>query len=495
MNTKILDCTLRDGGYYTNWDFNSNVIKDYIKYTNDLELEFIEIGYRNKKNLKEYKGQFYYTPKHTLEYFSKKSKHKIALMIDYKSIKTSEIKDLLFDAKEYVSLIRVAVAPTNLQNIQSFIDEIKTMGFKVALNIMYMSNWELDSIKISLSKIINLDYIYLVDSYGSVFPEYLENTITELKKITNSKLGFHSHDNIELAFSNTLTAIKNNIDIVDSTILGMGRGSGNLKTELLMIKIYADSVDKYKIYDALANLVDAFTPLKEKFNWGSDISYKFAGINSYPQKDIMFLKLSKNYKFSQILSHFEKDKSKNYRLEDISSKNTKNSFDTIIIGGGESIVQHKFALTKFLENHKSYNIILSSSKFSELINPSFTNCYQIVMGSDISKLNESIIKNVKYIFPIDNVKSANKNFYSLKIKNEDKHEVNHLLSSIILTTSITNSKNILLAGFDGFDQDDNFFNVFNANESILKSFEKKLNILSLTDTKYSLSVDSIYSKL
>ncbi len=298
-----------------------------------------------------------------------------------------------------------------------------------------------------------------------------------------------------MAFSNTLTAIKNNIDIVDSTILGMGRGSGNLKTELLMIKIYADSVDKYKIYDALANLVDAFTPLKEKFNWGSDISYKFAGINSYPQKDIMFLKLSKNYKFSQILSHFEKDKSKNYRLEDISSKNTKNSFDTIIIGGGESIVQHKFALTKFLENHKSYNIILSSSKFSELINPSFTNCYQIVMGSDISKLNESIIKNVKYIFPIDNVKSANKNFYSLKIKNEDKHEVNHLLSSIILTTSITNSKNILLAGFDGFDQDDNFFNVFNANESIFMSFEKKLNILSLTDTKYSLSVDSIYSKL
>ena len=95
----------------------------------------------------------------------------------------------------------------------------------------------------------------------------------------------------------------------------MGRGSGDLKTELLLIKIFAKSANKYKIYDALANLVDTFTPLKEKYRWGSDISYKFAGINSYPQKDIMFLKLSKNYKFSQIIAHFDENKSNDHKLK------------------------------------------------------------------------------------------------------------------------------------------------------------------------------------
>ena len=73
--------------------------------------------------------------------------------------------------------------------------------------------------------------------------------------------------------------------------------------------------------------------------------------------------------------------------------------------------------------------------------------------------------------------------------------MNHLLSSLILTSKITESKNVLIAGFDGFDQNDDFFNVFKANELIFKSFERKLNIQSVTDTKYSVSIDSIYSKI
>jgi len=494
MKTKILDCTLRDGGYYTNWDFDSNIIDNYIKYTNDLKIDYIEIGYRNKKKLNEYRGQFFYTPLHTLKYFKKKSKHKIAIMIDYKSIKTNEINDLLSDAVQYVDLVRVAVAPSEIKKIQDFVKEIKSMGFKVALNIMYLSQWKIKGIKQTLAKIQNVDFLYLVDSYGSIFPENLERVIYELKGLNNLKLGFHSHDNIELAFANTLTAIKNKIDIVDSTILGMGRGSGNLKTELLLIKIYSNSNDKYKLYDALDNLVSTFSPLKEKYKWGSDISYKFAGINSYPQKDIMYLKLSKNYKFSQIIAHFDENKKTKQKLEEISVKKSKNKLDTIIIGGGRSIIDHKIAIEKILENHEKYNIIFSSSKFSGMAKAIYANCYQIVIGSDISNL-KSIKKNVNYIFPLDTVKSKNKNFYSLKINNKNNNEVNHLLSSLILTSKITKSKNVLIAGFDGFDQNDDFFNVFKANELIFKSFERKLNIQSITDTKYSVSVDSIYSKI
>lgn len=494
MKTKILDCTLRDGGYYTNWDFDESVIDNYIKYTNELDIEYIEIGYRNKNKLKDYKGQFYYTPQHTLKYFKKNSRHKIALMIDFKSLKTDEIKHLLSDAKGLVSLIRVAVAPSNLNRIQNFVNEIKSMGFKVAINIMYLSEWNLKDISKTLSITQNVDYIYLVDSYGSVFPDQIEKIISNLKKIKKNKLGFHSHDNLELAFANTITAIKNDIDIVDSTILGMGRGSGNLKTELLLIKIFAKSANKYKIYDALANLVDTFTPLKEKYQWGSDISYKFAGINSYPQKDIMFLKLSKNYKFSQIIAHFDENKSKDHKLKEINLKKDKNKLDTIIIGGGQSIIDHNTAIKKILENHKKYNIILSSSKFSGMIKSNFKNCYQIVMGSDVSNIQPTK-KNINYIFPLDTVKSKNKNFYSLKFENKNQNEINHLLSSLMLIAKISKSKNVLIAGFDGFDQNDNFFNVFKANELILKSFEKRLNIKSITDTKYSIAVESIYSKI
>ena len=208
----------------------------------------------------------------------------------------------------------------------------------------------------------------------------------------------------------------------------------------------------------------------------------------------MYLKLSKNYKFSQIIAHFDENKKTKQKLEEISVKKSKNKLDTIIIGGGRSIIDHKIAIEKILENHEKYNIIFSSSKFSGLAKAIYANCYQIVIGSDISNL-KPIKKNVNYIFPLDTVKSKNKNFYSLKINNKNNNEVNHLLSSLILTSKITKSKNVLIAGFDGFDQNDDFFNVFKANELIFKSFERKLNIQSITDTKYSVSVDSIYSKI
>ena len=495
MKTKILDCTLRDGGYYTNWDFDPDIVENYIKYSNELNIDYIEIGYRNNKNPIEYKGQFYYTPKSTLEYFKKNSKHKIALMIDFKSTDLSQVKSLLLDCLDLVDLIRIAAPPDKLDAIQPFISKIKNLGFDVALNIMYLSNWNLIKIKESIAKIRDVDFIYLVDSYGSVFPDQLEKTINEIKSISKTKLGFHSHDNIELAFANTLTAINNKVDIVDSTILGMGRGAGNLKTELLLMKLIFNSKESYKTYDALANLVDAFLPLKQIYNWGSDISYKFAGINSYPQKDIMFLKLSKNYEFSQILGHFDKNHNTKTSLKDISLNIIKNNLDTIIIGGGISIKNHENAIKKFIKK-KKYNIIFLTTRYSNLNDNKFSNVFQIVLGSDVSKVKKFKSKNIKYIFPLNEGENyVNKDFYSFKIKDKLQDDINHVLASLLLVNKITKSKNIFALGFDGFDSGNKYFNVFKQNEEIFISFKNTYNITSLTDTKYSIKADSIYSYL
>jgi hypothetical protein len=63
---KILDCTLRDGGYYTNWDFNKTVVDQYIQSTNKLPLEYLEIGYRSIP-MKGYLGKYFYSPIYELE--------------------------------------------------------------------------------------------------------------------------------------------------------------------------------------------------------------------------------------------------------------------------------------------------------------------------------------------------------------------------------------------------------------------------------------------
>jgi 4-hydroxy 2-oxovalerate aldolase len=503
MRTKILDCTLRDGGYYTNWDFDDHVIQNYINYTNHLNIDFIEIGYRNLKNQHEYKGQFYYLPLKTLKYFRENSKHKIAIMIDFKSVPIDKIKELLFDCREFIDLVRIAISPLNLPNCQNYINEINKMNFKVALNIMHLSEWKLDTIKKDIIDLKSLEYLYLVDSYGAMFPDKLEEVINEIKNFTSLNLGFHSHDNIDLAFSNTLTAIKNNISIIDSTILGMGRGAGNLKTELLLLMILSRSSNhnNSKEYDSLSNLVELFMPLKQKYNWGSDMSYKFAGMNSYPQKDIMSLKITKNFKFSQIRDHFDNKVESNTQIKRVKDHFKLNDLDTIIIGGGDTIRKHRSAIFAFFnKNCKNYNFIFSSLKHSELINPDMDNLFQIIIGSDYDKIDTNITKKLYYILPnpvnINSYKALSlQNVFSLSDKNNTKETFIHLESSLTLVSKISSSKKVLMLGFDGYDNKSKFFNVFRKNEEIFKNFQGKLKIVSLTDTIYSINKDSIYSYL
>ena len=85
--------------------------------------------------------------------------------------------------------------------------------------------------------------MYIVDSYGTLIPGDVKNIINTIKSINKKVLiGFHSHNNLELALSNSLEAMENDIDYLDSTFTGIGRGAGNLRTELLLTYL---SLKKY----------------------------------------------------------------------------------------------------------------------------------------------------------------------------------------------------------------------------------------------------------
>jgi 4-hydroxy 2-oxovalerate aldolase len=79
IRTKILDCTLRDGGYYTNWDFAPEVVNSYIDAMNQLPIDYLEVGYRNNPS-KEYLGKFGYTPVSVMEQLRERCTKKLVLM-------------------------------------------------------------------------------------------------------------------------------------------------------------------------------------------------------------------------------------------------------------------------------------------------------------------------------------------------------------------------------------------------------------------------------
>ena len=46
-NINLIECTLRDGGYYNNWDFDRKLVQDYINSLNSIGIKYVEMGFRS----------------------------------------------------------------------------------------------------------------------------------------------------------------------------------------------------------------------------------------------------------------------------------------------------------------------------------------------------------------------------------------------------------------------------------------------------------------
>ena len=92
--SELLDCTLRDGGYYTNWDFDKSLVDEYIEVMNRLPIDYLELGYRNPVD-KSYMGKYGYCPSYELEDIRSKSKKKLAVMVNEKSVKPEDMDAIL----------------------------------------------------------------------------------------------------------------------------------------------------------------------------------------------------------------------------------------------------------------------------------------------------------------------------------------------------------------------------------------------------------------
>lgn len=364
---KILGCTIRDGGYYNNWDFEKPLINSYIEATNDLPIDYIEISYRNNPQ-KEYLGKYAYGPVYELEDIRSKSTKKISVMLNEKDVKLSDLDALIEPIKRFIDMVRIAVDPVNIDRAVMLAAEIKRRdrageSVEIGFNLMYMSRWDTYEDLFDKFPCLNgiTDVLYIVDSFGSATPREVAQTIKKVKEKTSCKIGFHGHNNLELALINTLSAIENGADFVDSTILGMGRGAGNLKTELLLVclnKYYQLSVNLNKLEKA----VYIFSELLTKYDWGTNLPYMISGINSFPQKDVMEWISDRSFSLNAIvraLDNKERNINDNAKYPILSIE----AFDTaIIVGGGLTPKIHREGIKEFIRCRKSVALIHSTSR-------------------------------------------------------------------------------------------------------------------------------------
>tara|TARA_Y100000590_G_scaffold314564_2_gene355658 strand:- start:11130 stop:12845 length:1716 start_codon:yes stop_codon:yes gene_type:complete len=290
----ILDCTLRDGGYYTNWEFDNKLVQEMVLALDKSGVDYIELGYKSPVKggrFRKCNDQFIFKLLKDVDYSAK-----LAFMIDTKDfLEDNKINEkLLFDLevvkeknKSPFSLCRLATNYDTLDETIELVKLIKKAGYETTINLMKVATLKSSEVEKALKKMGNsdVDIIYVADSLGSLYGKKLDKLFKLFKetcKKHNKILGFHPHNNLGLSFPNTLQAEYLGTDIVDGTVTGMGRGAGNLRIEqYLMMKNNPTN-------DLLDFIQRRFVPLKAKNSWGWNPNYMYSGMNeihpSYPQE-------------------------------------------------------------------------------------------------------------------------------------------------------------------------------------------------------------------
>ena len=358
---QILDCTLRDGGYYTDWDFNETIVRSYLDGMNKLPIDYLELGYRNNPE-KEYLGKFGYSPVYLLKQIRELSNKKLAVMLNEKSTKVEDLENLTEPIKSLVDMIRIAVDPKNMLRAITLAKAVKEQGFEVGFNIMYMSKWDQYEGFYEQLKGVNgvADILNMVDSFGGVMPSEVADIIKKLRQVVTCKIGFHGHNNLQMGLFNTLTAIECGVDSVDATILGMGRGAGNLNMELLLTYLNKEGLEVD--FNALSDVITAFQPLLDTYKWGTQLPYMISGANSLPQKEVMALVTNRVYSFDSIVRGLQNKKDKVEDNAKYPILHEQKYDDVIIIGGGHTPQEHKEGITEFIRHKKSVALVFATAR-------------------------------------------------------------------------------------------------------------------------------------
>jgi 4-hydroxy 2-oxovalerate aldolase len=309
-NLKILDCTIRDGGLVNKHQFSHEFVARVFDVVSAAGVDTMEIGYKNSRTL--FDGSKFGPWKFSDDADVQKvldlsttaidKRAKIAVMADVGRVDMDSVKPA---SESPVDIIRTASYVKDIDKAIAMNNRFHEMGYETAINIMALSRDggpELDEAICQVEQEAQCEVLNIVDSFGYFFQDSMRSMIARFKKGAPSKiLGFHGHNNMQMAFSNSIEGIINGLLSVDATIYGIGRGAGNCTLELLLGFL---KNPKYDIRPVLDIIGKEFIPLRQKMEWGYLIPYMISGaLNNHPGPAIEWLESQER---DDVLKFYEK---------------------------------------------------------------------------------------------------------------------------------------------------------------------------------------------
>lgn len=235
--TKIFDCTVRDGSYAVNFKFTRTDVKNIVSRLVRLGIEYIEIGHGQGLNASSpERGISLYTDEEYMDAaMSVADDSKIGVFC---IPGIARMEDLQMAKNHGISFIRIGVTIDNVVKAQPYVEYAKSLGLEVMVNFMksYSRTPERFAESCRIAHDMGTDYVYLVDSAGTMLPENIEAFHrAAVSQCPGIKLGFHGHNNMGMGVANGLKCVELGFSFVDCSFQGLGRSIGNIATEMFVM--------------------------------------------------------------------------------------------------------------------------------------------------------------------------------------------------------------------------------------------------------------------
>lgn len=498
MATVILDCTLRDGGYINNWAFNEEQITNILSSLDNAKIEIIECGYLNSKENHKKDSTLFSNTEILDQYLKPLSQNSLyVVMINYGDYDPSLLPHC-DDTK--IKGIRLAFHKKNMYDVVEQAKDIISKGYKLFFQPMLTELYD-DSELAELLRISNeiKPYAaYIVDSFGSMQSDTLSKLLDVYDKQLDSTvaIGFHAHNNLQLAFSNSINFLESNVNrqlIVDSSIYGMGRGAGNLNTELIATYLNNKRY-RYEITPLLEVVDNHLDAIYRETYWGYSAGYYLSAIMKIHPNYARHLINKKSLTVASIqtiLKMIDSSKNNSFDAQYIESlyesynaslrgqeSNTEIHFDSdtvLIVASGSSVKSCQQEINAFIKRSKP--IVVSVNHVDSFIKSDyffFSNEKRYIEFQ--AKLTDNMNILVTSNIQADNRKITSVAFDKLyNYKNLASSNVSILLLNLL---SLNGVKKVAIAGLDGFNI--NTLNNYSYSESgriLERDFLQRENIV------------------
>ena len=489
QSLKLLDCTLRDGGYINDWEFGRNNLLSMYERLVSSGVEIIEVGFIDDRRPFDMNRSIFPDTASIKKIYGavpKKAPMTVG-MIDYGTCKLDNIQPA---SESWIDGIRVIFKKHLMKEAMEYCAALKEKGYKVFSQLVSITSYS-DEELLQLVDLVNKVEPYavsMVDTYGLLTPidllHYYEILDTNVKD--SVQIGFHAHNNMQLGYANALTFIQketNRSIVVDGTLHGMGKSAGNDPIELVADWLNKNRGTTYNIDQMLEAIEESVIDIYNKYPWDYKTFFYLSAKNKCHPNYVTFLQEKANLSVSaldKLLGKIQPEENKllykkdiaielydSYQKELVSSSadlqilsEVLRSKKILILGPGKNINLQKSNVQNFIEKENPFCIAINyipENLKCDIVFLTKANRYLemteklLDVDAKIKILATSNItpKNTKFDFVVNRE----------PLLERDEQIIDNSFIMLLKILSVCDVKDVYCAGLDGYsDREDNYFN-------------------------------------